>query len=138
MMKHNQVVFEEQENQCYQEKYSMVPQTGSQQLKLLPLELKLLPESPWEEEELAMEVEDSLHQDQESEAVLQSGAMKRSKEEMTRAAVEDAPDVGLESRFLILSHRDLHILLKYQTFRYLSRTWWLSRFKSLWFGPSDI
>ena len=138
MMKHNQVVFEEQENQCYQEKYSMVPQTGSQQLKLLPLELKLLPESPWEEEELAMEVEDSLHQDQESEAVLQSGAMKRSKEEMTRAAVEGAPDVGLESRFLILSHRDLHILLKYQTFRYLSRTWWLSRFKSLWFGPSDI
>ena len=138
MMKHNQVVFEEQENQCYQEKYSMVPQTGSQQLKLLPLELKLLPESPLEEEELAMEVEDSLHQDQESEAVLQSGAMKRSKEEMTRAAVEDAPDVGLENRFLILSHRDLHILLKYQTFRYLSRTWWLSRFKSLWFGPSDI
>ena len=95
MMKHNQVVFEEQENQCYQEKYSRVPQTGSSQLKLLPLELKLLPESPWEEEELAMEVEDSLHQDQESEAVLQSGAMKRSKEEMTRAAVEGAPDVGL-------------------------------------------
>ena len=138
MMKHNQVVFEEQENQCYQEKCSRVPQTGSLQLKLLPLELKLLPESPWEEEELAMEVEDSHHQGKESEAVLEIEAMKCSKEEMTRAAVEDAPDVGLENRFLILSHRDPHILLKYQTFRYLSRTWWLSRFKSLWCRPSNI
>ena len=70
MMKHNQLVFEEQENQCYQEKYSRVPQTGSSQLKLLPLELKPLPESPWEQEEMAMEVEDSLHQGKASEAVL--------------------------------------------------------------------
>ena len=30
MMKHNQVVFEEQENQCYQEKYSRVPGTAAE------------------------------------------------------------------------------------------------------------
>ena len=136
MMKHNQVVFEEQENQCYQEKCSRVPQTGSLQLKLLPLELKLLPESPWEEEELAMEVEDSHHQGKESEAVLEIEAMKCSKEEMTRAAVEDAPDVGLENKFSILSHCD--IISHYQTFRYLRSTLLLSQFKSVWCGPFFI
>ena len=67
-----------------------------------------------------MEVEDSLHQDQKSESVLQSGA---------RAAVEDAPDVGLENKFSILSHRD--IISHYQTFRYLRSTLLLSQFKSL-------
>ena len=97
MMKHNLVVFEEQEQRCYQEKEK---------------------ESGKGPAVLSREGEG-----EESEAVLQSGAMKHLKEEMARAAVESAPDVGLENRFLILSHRDPHILLKYQTFRYLSRTW---------------
>ena len=75
MMKHNLVVFEEQEQRCYQEKEK---------------------ESGKGPAVLSREGEG-----EESEAVLQSGAMKHLKEEMARAAVESAPDVGLENRFYI-------------------------------------